>query len=108
MNWRVEYLNLAVQEEIDSWPTDMRAKLARIIDLIEDFGLHHVREPYVRHSQDKLWEMRVRGDDDVARAIYVMARARRIIILHAFRKKTQKTPDRAIRLARERMKELDP
>ncbi|MBF0309820.1 MAG: type II toxin-antitoxin system RelE/ParE family toxin [Magnetococcales bacterium] len=107
MNWRVEFLNPAVQEEVDFWPMDMRAKLTRIIDLIEDFGLHQVREPYVKHLQDRLWEMRVSGQDGIARAIYVTAREKRIVILHAFRKKTQKTPAQAIRLAMERMKELD-
>ncbi|MEO5348007.1 MAG: type II toxin-antitoxin system RelE/ParE family toxin [Magnetococcus sp. YQC-9] len=108
MNWRVEYLNALVQEEIDSWPVDMRAKLTRIIDLIEDFGLQQVREPYVKHLQDKLWEMRVSGHEGIARAIYVTVRERRVVILHAFRKKTRKTPGQAISLAMERMKEITP
>ena len=107
MNWRIEFLNQSVQEEVESLPTDMQAKLYRIIELIRDFGLAKVHEPYVKHLQDKLWEMRVTGRDGIARAIYVTARGKRIVILHAFRKKTQKTPKQAIRLALERMKELN-
>ncbi len=53
MNWRVEYLNGSVRDEIESWPVDMRAKLYRIIELIQEFGLHEVREPYVKHLRDK-------------------------------------------------------
>ena len=108
MPWRVEVLNQAVLKELDSLPRDMRAKLDHIVHLIEELGLHRVREPYVKPLRDKLWEMRVRGRDGIARAIYVTVRERRIVILHAFRKKTRKTPKAAIRTALSRMKELDP
>ena len=86
----------------------MRAKLDHIVHLIEELGLHRVREPYVKPLRDKLWEMRVKGRDGIARAIYVTVRERRIVILHAFRKKTRKNPKAAIRTALSRMKELDP
>ena len=107
MNWRVEILNQTVMEEIDKLPNDMRAKLDRIVHMIEEFGLHKVREPYIKHLQDKLWEMRVKGRDGIARAIYVTVRDRRIVILHAFRKKTQKIPRGAIQTALSRMEELE-
>ncbi len=107
MKWRVEILNRTVAEELDSLPTDMRAKLDHIIRLIEEFGLHRVREPYVRPLRDKLWEMRIRGRDGIARAIYVTAKDRRIVILHAFRKKSRKTPQETIRTAMSRMQELE-
>ncbi len=106
--WRIEVLNQTVIDELDSLPRDMRAKLDHIVHLIEELGLHRVREPYVRHLQDKLWEMRVKGRDGIARAIYMTVKDRRIVILHAFRKKTQKTPKAVIRMALSRMKELDP
>ncbi len=107
MKWRVEILNQTVMEELDDLPKNMRAKLDRIVFLIEEFGLHKVREPYVKPLQDKLWEMRVKGPDGIARAIYVTVKDRRVVILHAFRKKTQKTPRRAIQTALSRMKELE-
>ena len=107
MNWRIEYINEAAQKELESWPTDMQAKFYRITELIQDFGLHKVREPYIKHLQDKLWEMRVKGRDGIARAIYVTAHEKRLVILHAFIKKSQKTPSRALRLASQRLKELE-
>lgn len=37
---------------------DIRQRFARIVDLIEEYGLPTVGEPYVKHLEDKLWEMR--------------------------------------------------
>lgn len=108
MKWRVDLLNQSVLEEVDTLPPDMRAKLDHIVRMIEELGLHQIRAPYVKPLRDKLWEMRIRGRDGIARAIYVTVKERRIVILHAFRKKTRKTPEAAIRIALSRMKELEP
>ena len=78
------------------------------VRVIEELGLHQVREPYIKPLRDKLWEMRIRGRDGIARAIYVTAKERRIVILQAFVKKTRKTPATAIRTALTRMRELEP
>ena len=107
-NWRVDVLNQSVVGEIDALPPDMRAKLDHIVRMIEELGLHQVREPYIKALRGKLWEIRIKGRDGIARAIYVTVKERRIVILHAFRKKTRKTPEAAIRTALSRMKELEP
>ena len=104
--WRVEILNAAVQEEIAALPDDIRAKLAHIVELMSAAGPQRMREPHVKPLRDKLWEMRMTGRDGIARAIYILAQGRRVVILHAFVKKTQKTPPEAIRLALKRAKEL--
>ena len=108
MNWRIDVLNQSVVEEIDALPPDMRAKLDHIIRMIEELGLYQVREPYIKALRGKLWEIRIKGRDGIARVIYVTVKERRIVILHAFRKKTRKTPEAAIRTALSRMKELEP
>ena len=105
--WRVEVLNELVRREIAALPQDIRAKLAHIVEMIEAVGPHRVRAPHVRHLRNKLWEMRMSGRDGVARAIYLTARGRRVVIVHAFTKKTQKTPAQAIWLALERSREVD-
>ncbi len=69
------------------------------------FGLEQVHEPYLKHLEDKLWEMRLKGKDGIARAIYMTAAGKRVVILRVFTKKTQKTPRREIELARQRAKE---
>ena len=106
MSWRVEALNETVKAELDRLPLDIRAKLTRILDMMAQLGPQQLREPHVKPLRDKLWEMRMNGRDGIARAIYVLAHERRIVILHAFVKKTQKTPPTAIRLAIERAKEI--
>ena len=61
--------------------------------------------PHVRPLGDKLWEMRLRDAGGIARAIYFTTGGRRIVVLHAFEKRTQRTPRRALDLARRRMQE---
>jgi phage-related protein len=65
-----------------------------------------MREPYVKHLEDKLWEMRMKGKDGIARAIYVTAKGERVVVVHAFVKKAQRTPAGALAIARERAKEV--
>lgn len=50
--------------------------------------------------------MRLSGKTGIGRAIYIAAAGRRLIILHAFVKKTEKTPKRAIDIALGRMKAM--
>lgn len=104
--WTVEILNEDVAAELDDLPTDMRAKLEHIVRLITEFGLDRVREPHVKHLEGRLWEMRLIGRDGIARALYVTAIGKRVVIVRAFRKKSQKTPRREIELALRRAEEV--
>jgi phage-related protein len=106
-NWTVEFLNDAVEAEFLDIPKDLQARLVRITDLIESYGLDNLGMPYVRHLQDKLWEIRGKGKSGIVRALYVAVVGRRVIILRVFVKKTQKTPPGEIVLALSRMKEID-
>ena len=106
MNWTVLFVNAAARAELTALPVDMRARFERIVMLMREHGLEKVREPYVKHLEDKLWEMRLIGRDGIARAIYVTASGRRIVVLRTFVKKTEKTPKRELELARERTKEV--
>ena|SRR5215813_11425111 len=103
MHWHIE-ITAEAEAEIDGLPADMRARFLRIAALLEELGPHHVREPHVKHLEDKLWEMRMTGRDGIARAIYFTAQERRLIVVRAFVKKTQKTPRREIEIARRRMR----
>jgi phage-related protein len=106
MVWSIVFLDEGVQAEMDALPRDFRASFERISYLINTFGIERVHEPYIRHLEDRLWEMRLRGKDGIARAIYVTAVGRRVVVLRVFTKKTQKTPRREIVLARQRAKEV--
>jgi phage-related protein len=106
--WTVETFDHRVDAELADLPKDVRADFLRIAELLEAYGPADVGMPHVRHLEGKLWEMRLRGRDGIARAIYVVADGQQIVVLHAFTKKTQKTPVRALEIARRRAKELKP
>ncbi len=106
MQWKVEILNEAVQAEIASLPADMQARFALLADRISQVGLETPSEPHVKHLTGKLWEMRLTGRDGIARAIYITALGRRIVVLRAFVKRTQKTPRAEIEIALRRAKEV--
>jgi phage-related protein len=104
--WSFEFLNAGVKAEADELPRDMRAKLFRYAEIIEAEGLEALSPGWIKPLGDKLWELRITGRDGIARAIYITATGRRVVILRVFVKKTEKTPTREIRLARERAREL--
>ena len=106
MRWAVEFLNAEVKAELDVLPVDIRASFERIVQLIEMAGIEKVHEPYVKHLEGPLWEMRMKGKDGIARAAYVTAVGRRVVVVRVFPKKTQKTPRREIELALRRAKEV--
>ena len=106
MAWIVELLYDRVQDELDALPLDMQARFRRIVELIQGYGLERVREPHVKHLEGPLWEMRMKGRDGVSRAIYITAKGRRVVVVRAFVKKTQKTPRREIDMALKRVKEV--
>jgi phage-related protein len=93
--WTVEVLNETVKSEVDALPADQIARFLRIGELIRSLGLQKVGEPYVKHIEGALWEMRLKG-------LYVVAKPRRIVVVRVFVKKTQKTPRREIELALKR------
>ena len=99
-------MNEVVDAEIEALPADMRARPVRITELIEAVGLEHMGEPHVKHLEGPLWEMRLRGRDRISRALYVTAIGRRIVIVRAFIKKTERTPRREIELALRRARSV--
>src|SRR5947209_19822368 len=106
MNWTVVFVNAEAKAELDRLPVELRASFERIMKLVQAFGLERVHEPYIKHIEGRIWEMRLRGRDGIARALYVTATGRRVVILRVFTKKTQKTPRREIELARRRAEEV--
>ena len=106
MAWRIELLGEGVEAELRALPKDMQARFARIVQLIQDKGLHQVHAPYIKHLPGKLWEMRLTGRDGMPRALYVTAIGQRVVIVRVFVKKSQKTPGREIALALKRAEEV--
>jgi phage-related protein len=105
--WKVEFLNDTAEAEFDGLPTEIKAKIMRISQLIEQVGVFSVKEPYVRHLRGKIWEIRARGKQKLARSLYTTVPGKRVLILRTFVKKTRKTPKREIEVALQRIKEFN-
>jgi len=100
--WTVE-IHPQAEPELLALPADMQARFLRIAEMLEQLGPHQVGSPRVRPLQGKLWEMRMQGRDGIARAVYAAIHGRRLLVLHAFVKKTQATPRVALNIARTRL-----
>ena len=62
--------------------------------------------PHSQSSGEGLFELRVKSKEGIARAFFCTEAHKRIVVLHVFIKKTQKTPGKELRLARRRMQEV--
>lgn len=105
MPFTIEYFNERVLAEIEAWPVGILADYARIAELLMEFG-PDLRMPHSRSLGGGLFELRPRGREGIGRALYCFLIGERIVVLHAFVKKTQATPPSKLRVARRRMKEV--
>lgn len=64
------------------------------------------REPLARHLEDHLWELREESQTNIYRVVYFFFTGRRIVFLHGFAKKTQRTPRKELAIARQRYHEF--
>lgn len=106
MAWTVLFLDERVEAELEEQPVDIRARFDRMRDIIVQYGPAMLPPKYAKHIDDKLWELRMKGRDGIARAFYVTASGQRLVIVRVFTKKTQKTPARELKLARQRAEEV--
>ena len=105
MAFDIEYFHERVLAEIESWPADVLADYAHLVELLMEHG-PSLRLPHSRAFGDGLFELRPRGKSGIGRAFYCFMLGKRVVVLHAFIKKTQQTPDQELKLARKRLKEL--
>lgn len=105
MAFTIEYFHERVLHEVESWPVDVLADYARLAELIAEHG-PSLRLPHSRAFGDGLFELRPKGRSGIGRAFYCFLVGKRVIVLHAFIKKAQQTPDRELKLARQRLKEV--
>lgn len=105
-SWVVEFVNEAAQEEVAALPFDLRTRFAQFVSVIEGHGLERLAGKYAKQLDGKLWELRMKGKDGIARSIYVTRHPKRVVILYSFVKKSQKTPTKALEIARKREKEV--
>lgn len=82
-----------------------RAAVTYAIDILEELGIE-LGSPHARHVRGKVWELRARGRVQ-HRVLYFASPGRRLILLHAFVKKTRQTPSQEIELALARLSDYE-
>jgi phage-related protein len=96
---KARVLNKRVQKELEALGKEALAEVQRTVELMNKAGTFAFGMPHVRKLQNPLWEIRVSDRQGIARAVFASVIRDEIVILHAFRKKTQQTPQQAIDLA---------
>lgn len=90
-----------VEEFLLDLDTKMRAKVVGLLEILEEKG-NELREPYSKHLDDGIFELRCKQGNDITRVLYFFYYEGKIILTNGFIKKTQKIPAAEIRLAKVR------
>jgi phage-related protein len=82
-----------------------RAEIFSVLNGIQERGTDAIGVEF-RHIEGKLWELKIRIYGNQHRIFYVVLKGNRMILLHAYLKKTQKAPIREIQITRKRLNQL--
>ena len=105
MVFRLSYYNETVEAELDAWPVSLRARYRALTVRMEEFG-PNLGMPHTRALGNGLFEIRAKAEEGIGRAFFCTMVGRKIVILHSFIKKTDKTPKRELDIALTRQKEV--
>lgn len=110
-NWQIDYYESAtgkkpVEDFINSLEEKAQVKIVKTLELLEEFGIK-LNAPHVKKlTGTPLWELRILGSDSI-RILYITRTQKRFLLIHAFKKKTQKTDKREIKVAIDRLHEYE-
>ena len=105
MDYEIQYYSVEVEEAILSLPDTLAARYVVLTRRMTAIGAN-LGSPHTESFGEGLFELRLKGAEGIARVFFCTLVGRRIVTLHSFVKKTQKTPPREIDTARMRMKEI--
>ena len=105
MEYEIRYYSEAVQEEILDLPDTLAARYVVLTRRMMVLG-PNLGEPHTKAVKNGLFELRLKGAEGIARVFYCPQMRRRIVMLHSFVKKTNRTPARELDTAMSRLKEV--
>lgn len=105
MAWSVTFYSERFEAEILDLAPGFVARFIRYAERMEEFG-PDLGMPHTRAIGGGLFELRIKAAEGIARVFYCTVVDRRIVFLHQFVKKTDKTPPKELEIARRRMKEV--
>lgn len=88
-----------VEDFLNGLDIKMRNKILMILNVLQEKG-NQLREPYSKHVEDGIFEVRGKVGTDISRVLYFFYHDGKIIMTNGFVKKTQKTPKNEIVLAK--------
>jgi phage-related protein len=103
-DYDIEYFSAAVQEQILGLPDTLAARYVVLTRRMQAMG-PNLGEPHTKALGEGLFELRLKGAEGIARVFYCTLIGRRIVMLHGFVKKTDRTPKRELAVALVRLKE---
>ena len=104
MDWTIAYYSEIVEADVLALPAGLLARYLRYADRMEVYG-PDLGMPHTRAMSMGLFELRLKSREGIGRVFYCTLVGRKIVMLHQFVKKTDKTPPKELALARKRMKE---
>ncbi|HHF7367747.1 TPA: type II toxin-antitoxin system RelE/ParE family toxin [Legionella pneumophila] len=106
MSWIVEFYNESVEEAILTMPPKIQARMIKLLELIETHGAN-LGPPHTEAMGDGLFEIRAKAQEGIGRSLYCYMKGKHIVVLHAFVKKSAKTPKLDLQLALKRKREVE-
>lgn len=103
--YSIDYYSDALIKDLDQWPLSLRVRYTKLVERMKIYG-SNLDEPHTKAFGDGLFELRVKGNVGIGRVFYCTVIGKRIVMLHSFIKKTQKTPQKEIAIAMSRLKEI--
>ncbi len=98
-DWKIVYYSEDVMRFVDNLPVGIRACYARITERMIVHG-PNLGMPYTRAMGEGLFEVRAHGREGIARVLYCAT------VLHGFVKKTDKTPEKELKIATLRLRKV--
>lgn len=105
MSYSILYYNEQVQDDIMNLPATLQARYIGLTNRMIMYG-PNLGLPHTDSFGSGLFELRIKGAEGIARVFFCTLVRQEIVMLHSFIKKTQKTPGKELKIAKERMKEL--
>ena len=105
MSWEIEYYSEAIEVDILNLPAGLLGRYIHLTALMKEFG-SNLGMPHTKPIDSGLIELRLKSKEGIARVFYCTKVGKRIVMLHVFIKKTQKIPKKELKLAKQRMKEV--
>ena len=105
MNWKISFYSASLEEEILRLPAGFLARFLRYAERMEVYG-PDLGMPHTRAMGGGLFELRLKAGEGIARVFYCTLIGRKIVMLHQFTKKSERTPRKELAIAKQRMKEV--